>query len=84
MQTKLGETIFISGGTGSLGAMAVLVAKNMVLKVITNGNGMNKDRVLSLGVDHFIDYKTEDYSESLSNIDYILDTLGDRELSKKF
>lgn len=84
MQPKAGETIFISGGTGSLGAMAIPVAKSMGLTVITNGNAANRERVLALGVDRFIDYKTEDYADVLSDVDYVLDTLGDRELEKEF
>ena len=30
-----------------------------------------------------IDYKKEDYGKVLSNVDYVLDTLGDRELEKE-
>ncbi|MBR1627777.1 MAG: NADP-dependent oxidoreductase [Lachnospiraceae bacterium] len=84
MQPKAGETVFISGGTGSLGAMAIPVAKSMGLWVITNGNGASRDRVTALGADRFIDYKKEDYAKVLSDVDYVLDTLGDRELEKEF
>lgn len=84
MKPKPGETIFISGGTGSLGAMAIPMAKSYGLTVITNGSAVNRDRVLALGVDRFIDYKTEDYGTVLSDVDYVLDTLGDRELPKEF
>ena len=84
MTPKAGETIFISGGTGSLGAMAIPVAKSYGLKVITNGSAANRERVLSLGADRFIDYKTEDYANVLSDVDAVLDTLGERELPKEF
>ena len=84
MKPKAGETIFISGGTGSLGAMAIPVAKNYGLTVITNGNGASMERVKRLGADRFLDYKKEDYAQVLSGIDYVLDTLGDRELEKEF
>lgn len=84
MQPTPGETIFISGGTGSLGAMAIPMSKSYGLTVITNGSAVNRDRVLALGVDRFIDYKTEDYGTVLSDVDYVLDTLGDRELPKEF
>lgn len=84
MKPTPGETIFISGGTGSLGAMAIPMSKSYGLTVITNGSAVNRDRVLALGVDRFIDYKTEDYGTVLSDVDYVLDTLGDRELPKEF
>lgn len=82
MEAKAGQTLFISGGTGGVGAMAIPLAKAKRLTVITNGDGANKERVLGLGVDRFIDYKTEDYTDSLSNIDLVLDTLGGAETEK--
>ncbi|MBR1676624.1 MAG: NADP-dependent oxidoreductase [Clostridia bacterium] len=84
MDPKAGETIFISGGTGSLGAMAIPVAKSLGLTVVTNGGGESEERVKNLGADKFFDYKKTDYSAELSNVDYVLDTLGDRELPKEF
>lgn len=84
MNAKAGESIFISGGTGSLGAMAIPIAKAIGLNVVTNGSKENKERVLRLGADQFIDYKTEDYSKSLSQMDHVLDTLGVKELKKEF
>lgn len=84
MNPKPGESIFISGGTGSLGAMAIPVAKSMGLSVITNGNGESEERVKALGADRFIDYKKEDYANIIHDVDYVLDTLGDRELPKEF
>ncbi len=84
MNVKTGETVFISGGTGSLGAMAIPIAKSMGFNVITNGSAENQERVIRLGADRFIDYKSEDYSKALSDVDYVLDTLGVRELKKEF
>lgn len=84
MNVKSGKTVFISGGTGSLGAMAIPVAKSMGLNVITNGSAENQERVMRLGADRFIDYKSEDYSKALSDVDYVLDTLGIHELEKEF
>lgn len=84
MNVKNGETIFISGGTGSLGAMAIPIASYLGLKVITNGNGMNEERVMKLGASKFIDYKKEDYVNVLKDVDYVLDTLGQKEIDKEF
>ena len=64
--------------------MAIPIAKSQGLKVITNGSASQGDRVIRLGADRFIDYKTEDYAETLHDIDCIIDTLGDRELPKEF
>lgn len=84
MDIKPGKSIFISGGTGSLGAMAIPIAKSFGLTVTTSGSAENKNRVLELGADRFFDYKKEDYSKVLSNVDYVLDTLGERELVNEF
>lgn len=84
MDVKPGQSIFISGGTGSLGAMAIPIAKSLGLKVMTSGSARNKERVIALGVDTFFDYKTQDYSEILSDIDFVMDTLGEKELEKEF
>lgn len=83
MDIQAGKTIFISGGTGGVGAMAIPLAKAKGLAVITNGSGEHAERVLSLGADQFIDYKKEDYTQILSNVDYVLDTLGGAETEKQ-
>ena len=83
MEAESGKTLFISGGTGSVGAMAIPISKAKGLTVITNGSAENRDRVLELGATRFIDYKTEDYSEVLSDVDYVLDTLGGKETEKQ-
>ena len=84
MKPRSGETIFISGGTGSLGAMAIPIAKSLGLTVYTNGSADNEERVKELGANRFIDYKKENYAEVLKDVDYVLDTLGDRELPNEF
>lgn len=75
MGAEKGKTIFISGGTGSVGAMAIPIAKAKGLTVITNGSADSRDRVLDLGAEKFLDYMTEDYTKVLKDVDYVLDTL---------
>lgn len=84
MGAKAGQTIFISGGTGSVGAMAIPIAHRLGLQVITNGSAANKERVLNLGADRFIDYKNEDFSKTIHDVDCVLDTLGMKALPKEF
>ena len=84
MEAKSGERIFISGGTGSFGAMAIPIAKSLGFKISTSGSGSNRDRVMKLGADEFFDYRNQDYSEILHDVDYVLDTVGDKELEKEF
>ena len=63
--------------------MAIPIAKSLGAIVYTNGSADNEERVLSLDVDRFIDYKKEDYADILSDVDCVLDTLGKRELAKE-
>ena len=83
MGAESGKTIFISGGTGGVGGMAIPIVKAKGLTVITNGSLENKERVEKLGVDQFIDYKTTDYTKVLKDVDYVLDTLGGAETEKQ-
>lgn len=76
---KPGETVFIPGGSGSLGQMAVPIAKALGLRVIVSGNIRAKDALLSAGADQYIVYTEENYWETLSDVDFIIDALGDQE-----
>lgn len=84
MGVTAGDSLFISGGTGSLGAMAVPIAAGLGLQVATSGNGNSEERMRDLGATTFIDYRTQDYADVLHDLDFVLDTLGDRELEKEF
>ncbi|MFC9706571.1 NADP-dependent oxidoreductase [Paenibacillus sp. NPDC056933] len=74
------KKLFIPGGTGGFGAMAIPIAKSMGLHVITSGSERGRSRAMSIGADQFINYKTENYADVLSNIDYVIDTLGANEI----
>lgn len=84
LQVKSDETLFISGGSGGFGAMAVPLAKARGIKVITNGSLENKERVLALGAEQFLDYKTEDYAQLLHDVDGVIDTIGGKDTEKQF
>lgn len=80
MGAQPGQSVFISGGTGSLGAMAIPIAKGLGLTVATNGSGSGENRVRALGADTFIDYREQRYTDVLHDVDLVLDSLGMREL----
>lgn len=76
LEAKPGETILITGGSGSFGQMAVPIAKALGLRVIVTGNARAKEQFCPLGVDRYIDYRRENYWETLSDVDHVIDTLG--------
>lgn len=83
LEAKAGETVFIPGGSGSFGQMAIPIAKAMGLTVIVSGNSQARERTIEIGADQYIDYTTENYWELLSNIDYVIDTLGPDEFENE-
>ncbi|SFE09306.1 NADPH:quinone reductase [Paenibacillus catalpae] len=81
LAAKSGETVFIPGGSGSFGQMAIPIAKSMGLEVIVSGNPQARGRTIAAGADRYIDYTTENYWEQLSDVDYVIDTLGPSEFN---
>lgn len=79
LEAKPGQTLLITGGSGSFGQMAVPIAKALGLRVIVTGNARAREQFLSMEVDRYLDYKTENYWEVLSDIDHVIDTLGPAE-----
>ncbi|NQD48922.1 NADP-dependent oxidoreductase [Bacillus altitudinis] len=83
LEAQSGETVFIPGGSGSFGQMAVPIAKAMGLHVIVSGSAEARERILEMGASQYLDYRTEDYVELLSNVDYVIDTLGPKEFDRE-
>lgn len=83
LKVKGGESVLVTGGSGSFGQMAVPIAKEFNLNVYLSGNAASKDNFLKLGVSQYFSYEKDDYSKSLKDQDYIIDTLGDKEIEKE-
>ena len=79
LEAEPGQTLLITGGSGSFGQIAVPIAKSLGLKVVVSGNSRFRDRFLSMGVDRYIDYRQENYWEVLDQVDHVIDTLGQDE-----
>ncbi|MBU8652896.1 NADP-dependent oxidoreductase [Bacillus altitudinis] len=83
LEAQSGKSVFIPGGSGSFGQMAVPIAKAMGLHVIVSGSAEARERILEMGASQYLDYRTEDYVELLSNVDYVIDTLGPKEFDRE-
>lgn len=83
LNLKAGQTLFISGGSGSFGAMAIPLAIAQGYKVITTGNETSRARLEKLGVEKVLNYKTEDYTKAVANVDAVIDTIGGEETVKQ-
>lgn len=76
LEVQSGKTLLITGASGSFGQIAVPVAKSMGLHVIATGNARSREKIMRMGADRYVDYKKENYWEVLSDMDYVIDTLG--------
>ncbi|WP_437921210.1 NADP-dependent oxidoreductase [Sphingobacterium sp. LRF_L2] len=70
------DRVLIHAASGGVGHFAVQIAKHIGAFVIATASAANKDFVLELGADEFIDYKSVHFEELLYNIDFVLEAIG--------
>jgi NADPH:quinone reductase-like Zn-dependent oxidoreductase len=71
-----GQTALIAGAAGGVGHLAVQFAKHARARAIGTGSARNRDFVLGLGANEYIDYTREEVGEAVSGIDVAFDTVG--------
>lgn len=75
-QVKAGQRVLIHAAAGGVGHYAVQIAKHLGAYVIGTSSAANRDFVLSLGADEHIDYRSQQFEQVVSNIDFVLDAIG--------
>jgi len=75
-QVQSGDKVLIHAGSGGVGHYAIQIAKHLGAHVITTSSAKNKDFVLSLGADEHIDYHSVVLKDSVSEVDFVLDTIA--------
>ena len=80
---KPGESLLVHGGSSGIGTTAIMLAKALGSKVLTTAGSDEKCRAcLSLGADHAINYRTEDFVARVleitdkAGVDVVLDIVG--------
>lgn len=81
---KKGQNILIHGGAGGIGSFAIPLAKQLGAYVATTAAAEDTGYVKGLGADEVIDYKSQDFSELLSDYDAVYDTVGGETYKKSF
>lgn len=72
-----GQTAVIAGAAGGVGHFAVQLAKHAGARVIGTGSARNRDFVLGLGADEYVDYTEQDVGEVVSGVANVaFDTVG--------
>jgi NADPH:quinone reductase-like Zn-dependent oxidoreductase len=76
-----GQKVLINGASGGVGTYAVQIAKSMGADVTGVCSTRNVDLVRSLGADHVVDYKQENFTQLATRYDLIIDNIGNHALS---
>lgn len=77
---QVGQKVLINGAGGGVGTFAVQIAKLNGAEVTGVDSGGKLDMMRSIGFDHVIDYKKEDFTKSVRRYDLILDVKTKRSI----
>lgn len=72
---QAGQTVLVHGAAGSVGSLAVQLARSAGATVIGTGRAAQRDVALGLGADHYIDLESESLA-SVGEVDLVFDVLG--------
>jgi len=75
---KAGQKVLINGASGGVGTYAVQIAKALGAEVTGVCSDRNVELVRTLGADHVVDYKREDFTLLPERYDLIVDNVGTR------
>ncbi|MEG3626444.1 NADP-dependent oxidoreductase [Streptomyces poriticola] len=81
---KKGDRLFVSGGAGGLGTIAIQLAVSMGAHVATTASPAGEELVRSLGAETVVDYRTTRFKDVLEDYDAALDLVGGQDLADSF
>ena len=84
------EWFLIHGIGGGVGIAALQIAQHLGVKIIGTCSGWKHDQIREMGVEHLIDYRSENFKDRVLEItdgngaDVIIDSLGGKALKDSF
>jgi NADPH:quinone reductase-like Zn-dependent oxidoreductase len=87
---KPGERVLIHAAAGGVGISAAQIAKRLGAEVFGTASASKHDTILAQGVDHAIDYRSQDFAEEVrrltggDGIDVAFDALGPSSFRKDY
>ena len=82
LDLQKGQKLFVHGGAGGIGSLAVQIAKHLGAYVAATATGDGIDFVKQLGADVVIDYKATEFSTVLKDFDAVFELAGGKEFDK--
>ncbi|MEV8331263.1 NADP-dependent oxidoreductase [Streptomyces niveus] len=70
-----GQTVLVHGAAGGVGSLAVQLAREVGARVIGTGRAADRETVLELGADVFVDLQAERL-EDIGDVDLVFDVIG--------
>jgi synaptic vesicle membrane protein VAT-1 len=87
---KPGETVLVHSAGGGVGIAATQIAKHIGARVIGTASASKHAELRALGIDHLIDYRTDDFeirAREITNgrgVELVLDAIGGDSLRKGY
>ena len=79
-----GTRILIHGAAGSVGSLAVQLARMQGAQVFATASGRDAEYLKGLGVEQVIDYRTERFDQKLKDLDAVIDLIGGETLARSY
>lgn len=83
-QVQKGQRVLVHGAAGAVGSVIVQLAKLAGAYVIGTASGAGIEQVKKSGADEVVDYKNQDFTQLVKDIDLVADTVGGETQTKSF
>ena len=80
-RARPGQRMLVNGASGGVGTFAVQIAKSFGAEVTAVCSTRNVELLRSIGADHVVDYRNEDFAASGQRYDVVFDLVANRSLA---